>query len=393
MRCKLASMCALAVFVSVSAHAQGLKPSDSIPQLEAAVGRDSNDAQLHYRLGIAYWSRKRFDEAGRSLLTAVTIERRFADAYLALGYLPYARRHQLMKEEAQGKVPPEWRDSVELAGRLRRRAFLINPLVDLKIVGAVVPVQQNPYGMLVVGGGRVMFMADPFSAFVIGDYSMAYLTFNRWVAEGLEKKPRDSIPGGLLWFRGLSAGHVALYDTAVSDFQLLLDRGLRAETSDTVSPIPLRTNDFRYVLATFEYRARRFNDAIALYKEALGNDVGLFMAHVQMGKIYEQMRQWPDAVEHFESAVATNPDDPSLLLDLGVILREAGRLPDSESTLTRAMDANGRDSRVPYHLGITLQQEGKTAEARAAFTRFVELAPSRYSAQIKDARDRLALLQ
>jgi len=65
------------------------------------VRRDSNDAQLHYRLGLAYWSRKRFDDAGRSLLAAIAIERRFAAAYLALGYLPYARRKQLMKEEAQ----------------------------------------------------------------------------------------------------------------------------------------------------------------------------------------------------------------------------------------------------------------------------------------------------
>jgi len=373
--------------------AQGLKPSDSIPQLEIAVRRDSNDAQLHYRLGLAYWSRKRFDDAGRSLLAAIAIERRFAAAYLALGYLPYARRKQLMKEEAQGRVPPEWRDSVYQAGRLRRRAFLINPLVDLTIVGAVVPVQQNPYGAVIDRAGHVFFMADPFSAFVIGDYSMAYLTFNRWVAEGLEKKPRDSIPSGLLWFRGLSAGHAAVYDTALSDFQLLLDRGLRAERSDSVTPIPLATNDFRYVLATFKYRARRLPEAIDLYKEALGNDAGLFMAHVQMGKIYEQLKQWPDAVEHFQAAVATAPDDPSVLLDFGVILREAGRLAESESTLAQAMETNPRDSRVPYHLGITLQQEGKTTEARAAFTRFVELAPSRYGTQITDARNRLALMQ
>lgn len=379
MRCKLASMCALVLFVSVSAHAQGLKPSDSIPQLEAAVRRDSNDAQLHYRLGIAYWSRKRYDEAGRSLLTAVAIERRFADAYLALGYLPYARHQQLMKEAAQGKVPAEWRDSVLQSERLRRRAFLTNPLVDLKIMGAFVPIRS----------GFLADLADPFSAFVRGNYAMAYLTFDRWMGD----QARDSIPSGLLWFHGLSAGHIALYDTAASDFQLLLDRSLKAEQSDTISPIPLGTNDFRYLLATFKYRGGRFAEAITLYKETLGNDAGLFMAHVQIGKIYEQFKQWSDAIQHFEAAVAADPDDPSVLLDLGVILREAARLPESETTLARAMEANPRDSRVPYHLGLTLQQEGKTAEAREAFTRFLDLAPSRYTAQIKDARDRLALLQ
>ncbi|HEV2671372.1 MAG TPA: hypothetical protein VGU74_09780, partial [Gemmatimonadales bacterium] len=52
-------------------HAQSLKPSNEIPALEVAVVRDSNDAQLHYQLAIAYWSRKRYDEAQRSLQTAV----------------------------------------------------------------------------------------------------------------------------------------------------------------------------------------------------------------------------------------------------------------------------------------------------------------------------------
>ena len=377
--CRAASICILSVFASLPAAAQGLKPSDSIPQLEAAVARDSNDAQLHYRLGIAYWSRKRFDEAGKSLLTAVTIERRFADAYLALAYLPYARRRQLMKEAAQGEVPPEWRDSVVESERLRRRAFLINPLVDLKIMGAFVPVRT----------GFVAALVDPFSSFVSGNYAMAYLTFNRWVGD----RPRDSIPDGMLWFHGLAAGHVALYDVAATDFQALVDRSLNVEHSDTMSPIPLRTNDFRYLLATFKNRGGHFPEAIALYKEALGNDAGLFMAHVQMGKIFEQFKQWPDAIEHFEAAVATNPDDPSVLLDLGVIFREAGRLQESESTLNRAMGANPRDSRVPYHLAITLQQESKVADARAAFTHFLEIAPSRYATQISDARVRLASLQ
>jgi len=373
------ALSALLVLLPHAAAAQGLKPSDSIPQLEAAVARDSNDAQLHYRLGIAYWSRKRFDEAGKSLLTAVTIERRFADAYLALAYLPYARRRDLMKEEAKGEVPPEWRDSVLVSERLRRRAFLINPLVDLKIMGAFVPVRSGFFAAL----------TDPFSSFVSGNYAMAYFTFSRWAGD----KPRDSLPSGLLWYRGLSAGHVALYDTAATDFQVLLDRGLKAEQGDTLSPIPVRTNDFRYLLATFRYRSGRYAEAITLYKEALGNDVGLFMAHVQMGKIFEHFKQWPEAIEHYEAAVATNPDDPSVLLDLGVVLREAGRLQESESTLARALDANPRDSRVPYHLALTLQQENKAAEARAAFTRFLAVAPSRYATQITDAKNRLTQLQ
>ncbi len=116
------------------------------------------------------------------------------------------------------------------------------------------------------------------------------------------------------------------------------------------------------------------------------------MAHVQMGRIYEQHEMWPEAVDQFQRAVAVSPDDPSLLLDLGVVLREAGRLGEAEETLRQAMDANPRDSRVPYHLALTLQTEQQPTRAREALTRFLALAPARYSRQIADANQRLKAL-
>ncbi len=370
------------------AAAQGLKPSSTIPVLESLVQRDSNDAELHYRLAIAYWSRKRFDDAERSLRAAVSIERRFAAAYLALGFLPYARRRRLLEDEAKGEVPPAWHEALIESSRLRRLAFLIDPLVDLQILGAVTPIQASPLG--IDRAGRLTLILDPFSAFVRGDYQLAYTIFDGMVTERFKDAPRDSIPSALLWYRGISAGHVGLYDVAIRDFEVLLDRSLKAERSDSIVRIPLQTNDYRYFLALFNQRAKRFADATALYKEALASDLGLFMAHVQMGRIFEENRTWPEAIDHFQSAVATSPDDPSLLLDLGVVLREAGRRAEAETTLAQGMEANPRDSRVPYHLGVTLQEEGKLREARVAFTRFVALAPSRYGRQLADARRRLA---
>ena len=380
--------CCATTLLGSPAAAQHLKVTTPLASLEAAARRDSNDAEAHYQLALAYWAKERFDDAERSLLTAIAIERRFAPAYLALAYLPYARRPSLMQEEAKGRVPPEWRDPLQESWRLRRRAFLIDPLVDLRIIGAVVPVNE---GIRLGRGGQVAINLDPFAAFVRGDYRFAFYAFNAFVAD-LKNARRDSISDGLLWYRGLSAGHVGEYDTAIADFTTLLGRGVTLEQADSVVRIPLHTNDYRYVLALFEYRANRFGDAITLYQEALGNDVGLFLAHVQMGRIYEQHQMWPEAVDQFQRAVAVSPDDPSLLLDLGVVLREAGRLGEAEETLRQAMDANPRDSRVPYHLALTLQTEQQPTRAREALTRFLALAPARYSRQIADANQRLKAL-
>ncbi len=377
-----------ATLVASPAAAQGLKVSAPLSSLEEAARRDSNDAAAHYQLALGYWAKKRFDDAERSLRTAVTIERRFAPGYLALAYLPYARRPKLMKEEAKGRVPADWRDRVVESWRLRRRAFLIDPLVDLRIIGAVVPLSE---GFQLGPRGQLMITLDPFSAFVRGDYQFAYYAFNSFVAEFTSAR-RDSIPSGLLWYRGLSAGHVGAFDTAIVDFSALVARGVALEHADSVVRIPLNTNDCRYVLALFHYHANHLAEAIHEYQEALGDDLGLFMAHVQMGRIYEQQQRWAEAVDQFQRAVAVSPDDPSLLLDLGVVLREAGRLRESEETLQRAMDENPRDSRVPYHLGITLVAEERPPEAAAALKRFLALAPARYGRQIADAQMRLAAL-
>ncbi|MGH7675327.1 MAG: tetratricopeptide repeat protein [Gemmatimonadales bacterium] len=305
--------------------------------------------------------------------------------------LPYARRGKLMEEEGKGRVPPEWVPLLEESFRLRRRAFLIKPLVSLQILGAIVPMQGAVIA-LDPRQGSVRIGYNPFEAFVRGDYLYAYRQFRDVAERGFPGRGRDSLPEPVLWYRGLAAAHVGLTDSAIADIEALLHRGERAEHADTIVHMPLMTNDYRYLLALLQHRARRWEPAIALYQEALSHDAGLFMAHVQMGRIYEERRMWEQAVAAFRLAVATNPDDPSLLLDLGVVLRQAGRLGDAEDALRQGMAANVRDSRVPYHLGVVLQEAGKPGEAREAFTRFLELAPSRYGPRIADARRRLAEL-
>jgi len=366
--------------------AQGIKLPYPLPEIEARARRDSNDAEAQYFLGLGYWNAKRYDDAERALKVSVEIEPRFAAGYLALAYLPYARHQNLRALEERNRIPDTLRDVLTESFRLRRRAFLIDPLVDLSILGAVYPLR----GSVTVGltrDGRLVLMSNPFEAFVAGKYDLAFGVLGDAMYHGLGPPPDL-----MLWFHGLSAAHLGYYPAAIADFQMLLDRSVQREAGDSILRLPLQTNDYRYILALFKQRANKPADAMALYKEALANDIGLFMAHVQMGKMYEAHQMWPEAIEEFREAVATNPDDPSLLLDLGVVLHEAGRSTESADVLRRAEAANPRDSRVPYHLAIALQEAHDTATARAELQRFLALAPSRYGREIADARQRLAAL-
>ena len=147
------------------------------------------------------------------------------------------------------------------------------------------------------------------------------------------------------------------------------------------------------MLAVLNQRGGDQTEAIRLFQLTLENDIGYYMAHVQMANIYESNQMWPQAVQARHRAINANPDDASLVMDLGLTLAKAGQWASAEEPLQQAVTSSPRDARVPDYLGSVEQQLGKAAEARAAFTRFLAIAPSRYERQIADAKVRLAALQ
>jgi len=191
----------------------------------------------------------------------------------------------------------------------------------------------------------------------------------------------------------LAAGHRRLYNRAIADFQVLLARSLKTESADSLLPFPLHTNDYRYVLGVLHQTWGKHAAAIALYKDAIAADLGLYMAHVRLAQIYRTYKMWDEASAEAQRAIETNPDDATAVRELGVILSEAGRSAEAEDALGRAAAANPRDPRAVYHLGIVRQQLAKPGEAREALSRFVAMAPStRYEREIADAKQRLTAL-
>ena len=79
-----------------------LRPGVTIRSLEAAAARDSSDTAVLYDLALGYWSKKRWDDAERTLRLISRIEPRHAPALLALAHLHYARRPRLICTEPQG---------------------------------------------------------------------------------------------------------------------------------------------------------------------------------------------------------------------------------------------------------------------------------------------------
>lgn len=368
----------------------------SVPyeQLQAAAVRDSNDAAAHYNLAIGHWSTGKYDDAGRSLRTALLIEPRFALAHLALSFLPFARRGRLWNESLEDRVPAMWVDSVAESDRAYRRALLADPLVDLRIMGAVEPGMPVAWQSSDFLSRLYDIIFRGFDDFRDGKYEQAYSRFNQ-MAQTLDwdgHPERASV--SFLYYRGLSAAHIGRWPEAITDVREIYDRlkAREAERRDSITYLPLRTNEFRYLLADMYMRNNEPERAEPLFREVAEQDIGNYMAHVRLADLHEAGRRWESAIAERRLATESNPDDASMQTDLGVTLGKAGRFAGAEVALAQAATDNPRDTRSLYWLGIAQGQLGKSAEAKQSFERFVALAPSRFARQVESARARLAQL-
>jgi tetratricopeptide (TPR) repeat protein len=374
--------------------AQRIKLPVGLKELESVAQKDSLDPAAHYNVALAYWNEKRYDDAERELKLAAAMDPKLAEAYLALAYLPYARRPKLWTEEDADRVPEEWKAAMTESDRMYRRAFLVNPMVDLRIAGATTPPKDSRWATLYPDTYEFYFQA--FDDMLQGDYERAHGRFVKLHRERRLAGPgQGKLPRFVYWYEGLSAAHTSRWDEAVSAFDYLIseEKAREEKHKDELIRIPLQTNEYRYFLAHLHREAGRPGEAMKLFREALENDIGLYMAHVQMANMYEQDRNYPEAITERQRAIDANPDDASLLMDLGVTLGKAGRYGEAEEALQRAAEANPRDARIPFWLGLCQMEESKPAEAKASLTHFVAVAPSRWEKQIAMANQRLAGLQ
>lgn len=375
---------------STSLAAQRAELRVPLEVLESRAVSDSNDPVAHYELALGYLVTHRFGEAERELQTSIDIEPRMAASYLALGMMPYARNPRLWEEKQEERASGILAEQLEEAARLRRLAFMLDPLVDLKVLGAVVP----PRAPIKTRGG-----ADPYvdlvrglESFWVGGYAEAYERFNRLIGV-VRKYGSGPVPGFLFWYRGLAAAHTDRYAAALQDINELYARAAAFDTTASLVYQPfVESNELRYIKAIIQVQAGQSDSAIVLLQQALETDLGLYPAHSLLASIHESRRQWSAAVLERRRALEARPDDPGLLLELGNTLALSGRHLEAIRVFRTAMVASPRNARIPYLCGMAATRIEDAKMARTCFERFVAIAPSRFAPQVAEAQDRLAAL-
>jgi len=372
---------AMLLIVPPCLAAQGKPPS--IADLESLARADSNDPAAHYNLATALNKAKRYRDAEQSLRTAVMIDPQHAPALMLLakvnetlhpGSIAFVsfdrRRIMFMRRD------PNANENTFL----RRRAFLIDPLVEIG--------SPNRDWLPSAWRGTLGLGLHHYDR---QQWKEAIAAFQTVIDKTTRPNDSTKVPPAALWLRARTALKIGDYDGAIRHLQWLLMLRMQDSTAERVWN-PFAGEELRYILAYVHQQAGRWDEAIQRYQALIEENLALDAAHTHMAEIYEAQDRWPEAVEERLRAIHVNPDGASVVFNLGSTLTSAGRYAEAEPVLERYAAGYPREARTFYFLGVTRMGLGKPAPAREALTQFLSLAPSRYEGQIADAKQRLAAL-
>ena len=389
----LAALAALAASPArLGAQAIKLMTRD-LARVEESARADSNDAEVQYFLALAHWQKHHWKQVDSLLRLVVRLDPRFAEAYLALAELPYARRDVLAAEEYRGVVPSALKPAVEEARKFYQLAFRTDPLVDLRSFSVIYEIEDvNSTRLTALQHMQYLRYVAWRDDLGKGRYDDAHERLRKLGQDTFdEAKHPERVPDFVLWYRGLAAAHSRQYAAAMVDFQALLDRTLKQEQKDEIVHVPLRDNEYRFMLASLNQMSGHLDRAAALYREALERDLGLVMAHTYLAAIHDAAGH-PDSALIERQRAAEQEDDPTALFDYAASLFNLQRTIDAETPLLKAVKLNPRYAPAYYLLGRVEEELGLGAEARDAYTKFLALAPQKLRDLIADAQHRLTTL-
>src|SRR5205823_726668 len=176
-------------------------------------------------------------------------------------------------------------------------------------------------------------------------------------------------PVVLLWNHALAAAHVDSFDVAARDFDNLYAQADLAEIKHPERVSPLLANDYRFFVSTMLYLGGHFDRAVLGFKQCLENDISLYVAHVQLARMYEASDMWDQAIAERRSALDANPEDPGLMVELAATLLRREQRDEAVTLLDQAGTLNPRDARIPYLRGYAALSAGNPQDARQLFSR------------------------
>jgi len=159
-----------------------------------------------------------------------------------------------------------------------------------------------------------------------------------------------------------------------------LGSGLRARQhlrrtleASTINP---RDAEAQYQLGLIYQQRRQYSEAIQRFKNAVAIDPQETDAHFQLGRIARAQGRLNDALTHFQAVLDQNENHSGseVLREIGAMYLTARQYPDAKRELDVYITRHPYDTEGLYYYGEALLGLGETAEARSAYVRAIESA-------------------
>jgi tetratricopeptide (TPR) repeat protein len=119
-----------------------------------------------------------------------------------------------------------------------------------------------------------------------------------------------------------------------------------------------------------------FEEALKAYRLALGRDIDLVPALINMANIHYARDEIVEAQALYERGIALEPDVFEAHFNLGNIFHDLGRYPEAQACYRAALRLNPAYADAHFYLAVTLEKNGQSRDARAHWREYQELAPN-----------------
>lgn len=134
--------------------------------------------------------------------------------------------------------------------------------------------------------------------------------------------------------------------------------------------------DAHFNLGTTLFRQGRFAEAIAEFQEALRLDPA-YKADYNLALALDAAGDLPAAREHYQAALAKEPDNADISYNLGLLCARQGEPEQALRLFREAADRKPRDPTPVYNIGVTYERMNRLDEALNAYREAKERDPRR----------------
>jgi tetratricopeptide (TPR) repeat protein len=153
----------------------------------------------------------------------------------------------------------------------------------------------------------------------------------------------------------------------------------------------------QYQLGLIYQQRRQYTEAIERFRKAVAIDPGETDAHFQLGRIARDQGRLKDALEQFQLVIDQNDkhSQSEILRELGAVYLAARQYPDAQRFLADYIERRPYDPEGLYYLGQALEGLGRAGEAREIYARAAEAVRTapRYRRRVIAKWSRLAQKQ